>query len=455
MYWANFLHIYQPPNQSLEILGKVVTESYRTVLSGLEQNPEAFVTLNINAGLTEMLVENGFGDVVERIAKLAVAGQIELTGTAKYHPFLPKLPEEEIERQIKLNDATNSKFFGEAYKPKGFFPPEMGYEAKVGQVAKRLGFEWIILDEVASPKPLDHTGIYEDKEGLVFFFRERGASFKVLSAQLGTGSVLLRELGQRLSQNEYLLTAMDGETFGHHRPGLEELLVEVYKERKKLPTVTVSKLLSLFSKRILVEPRASTWALMDYDLAANAPYARWDDIDNKIHKLQWELANLAISVVEQEKNEGEARQKLDKALYSDQFWWASARPWWSLEMIEAGANALVAVVKATNCSKQEKDRALDLYVQIITTGFTWQRDGTVRDLSRKEDEEIKARMFEGQAVVTRAEYDRMIATLESQMLSAATAHEYARAEIFKRRIDELTDKRDELPVAQEEVKVNQ
>jgi len=40
MYWANFLHIYQPPTQTEEIVRKVAQESYRTLVRVLEMRPE-------------------------------------------------------------------------------------------------------------------------------------------------------------------------------------------------------------------------------------------------------------------------------------------------------------------------------------------------------------------------------------------------------------------------------
>jgi len=67
MYWANFLHIYQPPIQSPEILLKVTKESYRKILDGLLQNSQGKLTLNINGCLTEMLAKNGCSDVIEQI----------------------------------------------------------------------------------------------------------------------------------------------------------------------------------------------------------------------------------------------------------------------------------------------------------------------------------------------------------------------------------------------------
>jgi len=49
MYWANFLHIYQPPTQSEEIVRKVTDECYRKLVQILSQAPSARITLNINA----------------------------------------------------------------------------------------------------------------------------------------------------------------------------------------------------------------------------------------------------------------------------------------------------------------------------------------------------------------------------------------------------------------------
>ena len=351
MYWANFLHIYQPPTQTREIIQKVTHESYRKIIDGLLQNPAAKLTLNINAVLTEMLMEYGYADVVKNVKRLLERGQIELTASAKFHPLLPKLPKEEIVRQIRLNDKSNSKYYGPAYRPLGFFPPEMGYSPELGEIIMDLGYKWVILDELACPAlPLDHTKLYRNNQGLGFFFRERGPSFKILSAQLGTAQSLIREFAHRLNKNEYLLTAMDGETFGHHRPGLEQLLLEIYQS-PQLPTLRISDLCTKFSGTIILEPRSSTWALMPKDISLNMPFARWDNPGNLIHRKQWELTNLAMKLV---KPEDEARhQLLDRALHSDQYWWASAKPWWSMEMIERGAYELLTAIRGFQHSTAE------------------------------------------------------------------------------------------------------
>lgn len=436
MYWVNFLHIYQPPTQTKEILQKVTNESYRKIIEGLVANPNAKLTLNINAVLTEMLVANGFADVVENIKILLDRGQIELTASAKFHPLLPMLPKEEIIRQIRLNDETNSKYFGPSYKPQGFFPPEMGYSPVLGKIISELGYKWVILDELACPTlPLDPTKLYKNSQGLYFFFRERGPSFKILSAQIGTAESLVREFDDRLRNNEYMLTAMDGETFGHHRLGLEQLLLEIYQS-PKIPTLKISDLFPLFPVTVPVTPRSSTWALMPKDIARDIPFARWDNPENPIHQKQWELTRMAIGLVA---NEDETRhQLLDFALHSDQYWWASAKPWWSLEMIERGAfELLYAIRNFQHSTDADKLKAWDLYIEIITLGFEWQRTGMVANLSKEEDEEMKERMDQDRPYISHEEYQKMIDTLNKQMLTAAEHQEYARADQLRKRIEEL------------------
>lgn len=454
MYWANFLHIYQPPVQSREILLRVTNDSYRKILDGLLHNPKAKLTLNINACLTEMLAENGCEDVIKHIRTLLERGQLELTASAKYHPFLPKLPEEQIIRQVKLNEETNRKYFGPAYQPKGFFPPEMGYDHHVGNTVQKLGYEWMILDELACPVPLNPQKIFENANGMKYFFRERDASFKILSAQLGTAESVIREFESRLEKREYMLTAMDGETFGHHRLGLEQLLLEIY-QAPQIPTVHISELVTLFPETTRVEPIPSTWALMPKEMLKKIPFSRWDDPSNPIHQKQWQLTNLALKLAKEESSAEKSR--VDQSLYSDQYWWASAKPWWSLEMIERGAFELLSAIKRfQHATQKDQKKAADLYIQIITTGFEWQRTGIVAQLSRQEDEEITSRMTKDRPKVSQSDYRQMMSVVEKQMLAAADQREYNRAELLQKRLAQLQSEMSKSPVNYaEDIKVNQ
>lgn len=120
MYWANFLHFYQPPTQKPYWVNKITAESYRPILKGLLEQKTNKITLNINGILLELFEEHGHMDVIDLIRELLKSGQIELTGSAKYHPLLPFLPEAEVIRQIELNEATLRKYFGDLWKRTGF-----------------------------------------------------------------------------------------------------------------------------------------------------------------------------------------------------------------------------------------------------------------------------------------------------------------------------------------------
>lgn len=446
MIWANFLHFYQPPTQKPVWVKKITAESYRRLVQGMLEHPEARVTININGILDELLDQNGEGDVLDGLKELLRRGQIELTASAKYHPLLPMLPDEEIIRQVELNNDTHKKYFGDLYKPRGFFPPEMAFSKHVAEVVAKLGYEWIIVDELSFKKEhaaVDYSTIY-DVEGLKnfhIFFRERKMSYKILSGQIGTGNLLVDSLGDRLQKDEYLLTAMDGETFGHHRPGLEHLLFEIYAA-KEIKTCLISDLAERFPKRAVVDPLPSTWALMEKDLEKNEPFSRWQDSRNPIHMLQWQLSNLAMEVVHtadpKDPEFSKARTALDRAIHSDQYWWASAKPWWSLEMMERGAKELKDVVLMTpGVDQATKDTAEDLYRQIIFTGFEWQREGIVEQLGHEEDEEVRQLTDEGVPELPPAEIEKIVVNLTKEMDQMAKQQEFERAAQLRDRIKEL------------------
>jgi predicted glycosyl hydrolase (DUF1957 family) len=451
MIWGNFLHIYQPPNQKKSILEKVVNESYRKIIFELKRAKNAKLTLNINACLTELLMKNGFEDVISDLKGLVENGQVELVESAKYHPFLPKLPEEEIRRQIKLNHFTNRKYFGKVYKPVGFFPPEMAYTKKIAKIVKDLGYKWILTDEASFPgENPDYSKIYKiaGLGDFKIFFRERETSFKILSAQLESGPILLADLGERLKKHEYLLTAMDGETFGHHRPGLEKLLFDIYQSRD-LPTATISELPNFFQEEETCDPIPATWTLMHKDLARNVPFSRWDEPKNEIHQLQWKLTYLAIDAVNKaprKKGWNKARKILDMALHSDQYWWAAAKPWWSLEILEKGAKELMETVLNTpSISSKVKKQAQELYKKIVFLALDWQRFGIVEDLVKEHyDEEVTMRLDTTAPYVPPEEFDKIIEHLRKQMLECVKMEEFEKATQFRNRIRELQKKRDEV-----------
>lgn len=453
MYWINFLHFYQPPNQKPYWVKRVAAESYRRLIAGFKKNKKAKATLNINACLAELLIKNNCQDIIKDLKFLANRGQIELTGSAKYHPFLPLLPEKEIYRQITLNTKTNRKIFGPIYHPKGFFPPEMGYHKKIAKIIEKFGFKWLIIDELGYNGYINQyqkDAIYQIKGlgDLAVYFRERKMSFKILSATIFSAKMLAKELTPSLNKNIYLITAMDGETFGHHRPGLENLLFALYK-LPKIKFINLSEVKNYFSKTKSIEPKNSSWAMMHEDIQKNTPYSRWFNKNNEIHLKQWQLTNLAIALVnkltKKTKNYQKIRQALDQALHSDQYWWASAQPWWSLELIEAGAKELKDVILAIpNLSKTIKQTADHLYQQIVLTGFQWQKTDKLKNLAAEADEDVTQRMIKGVSKISLTEFNKIINSLKLQIKAACIKEEYERAAQIRDRIKELLDKKKNL-----------
>ena len=383
MYWANFLHIYQPPTQTEEITRRVADECYRRLVDILTRRPEARLTLNINACLTQQLDRYGLHDVIDGLRALAERGQIEFTGSGMYHPILPLIPPSEMRRQVELNTEANRRFFGQAYRPQGLFPPEMCYSFQVAQVAADLGFRWLIVDEIAYDGSLGRfrpQGLYriEGLDDFHVFFRDRALSNALNYGRLPTAAAFL-EAAAPYAGGPYLLTATDGEIYGHHRPGQERLLEEVYAARL-VPTCTISDLFGRFSTVETVPPLDSSWSTWEDEMRAGAPYSHWLYPGNELQELQWELTNLLVEAFAGRPVPEAAREALDRGLHSCQYWWASARPWWDVAMIERGAELLaVAAAQASSVLPQETiDRAQELRRRIVDLATEWQESGLAR-----------------------------------------------------------------------------
>jgi hypothetical protein len=455
MYWANFLHIYQPPNQMPDILERIVNESYRKIIFGLLQNPKAKITLNVNAGLTEQLDQHGYHDVIDGIRKLAKNGQIEFTGSAKYHPFLPLTPWEETLRQIKLNFETNKFYFGEFYKPQGFFPPEMAYSRKVADIVHEAGYKWLIIDEIAyngKTETVDFSKVYtiRDLGDFKVFFRDRRISNLIMSAVVRSGKSLLAALGEEKKKNRYLLTAMDGETFGHHRPGLDKLLFEILAS-PKFKKITISEIQKYFPTAAALDPVASTWASSEEDIQKGKQFISWNDPENPIHAWQWDFTGWVLKIVQkldpQKAYYREVRTKMDQALHSCQYWWASAKPWWSLEMIEAGAWRLLDVLRSIpDLSEEDLKKGEDYYSRIVLKAFEWQRTGYIRKLAQSMRTQIripfKKRTLEAEKPEEAGVYWAFINLMKKEMKKAAASGEFEKAILWRDAINKIENQND-------------
>lgn len=383
LLWANLLHIYQPPTQTEGILRKVAQEAYEKIVLGLENTPKAKITLNINGSLTEQLVKYGYDNVIRGFANLAERGQVEFTGSACYHPILPLIPENEIVRQIRLNEEINRRYFGKIWQPKGFFPPELSVSPDLTRILKKLGYEWMVADELAYNGKFNKVKsdrVYEEKEveNFYVFFRDRGASDLMSWGAPKTGTNLVFNLKKFAEDSdEYLFTALDGETFGHHHRGLDEVLMQAYKETDFEPSFLTSIVKQVKQKEeVSITP--CSWSSNDAELASGISYGLWKHPQNEIHRLQWSLTGLAVQAFNQSQG-GSAkppkniRTLLDRALHSDQYWWASSESYFGKKrikihwgMIMAGAFLLNEVVQeAPAVSSKTRGEAQKIYNRLV------------------------------------------------------------------------------------------
>jgi hypothetical protein len=419
----------------------------------LDKIDRVCVTLNVTGTLLELFDKHGYSDLIDLLRKLGKERKVDFTGSAKYHAFLPLLPEEEVRRQILTNRETLKYFLGDACTPTGFFPPEMAVTSKLLPLIEDLGFEWILADEIAytggEKWPAGDRLYRASGSNLLVFFRRRRISNLIMSAVVRSRESLLKSIRGDTSSKNYVVTGMDAETFGHHRPGLEQLLFDVL-QIDKINFVSVSELTSHVDKVEEFSLVDSTWASSKADIEDGIQFLSWKDPANEIHKWQWELVDLALKEVHsldhQTPRFHEIRRRMDSALASDHLWWASAKPWWSVEMIEQGAHSIVDILNdIPNMSHEKMDRARGLYKDIVSTAFAWQRTGKIRKMARQHQDILRIPFKErtvGVGGVEKGVYDAFLHMLHSLEERSASRGEYEQAILWRDSAYKLSKKHD-------------
>ncbi len=144
---------------------------------------------------------------------------------------------------------------------------------------------------------------------------------------------------------------------------------------------TISEVVDRFPRGEVVEPRPASWSTTHEDLDAGVPYPLWQAPGNYIHKLQWEhveligqLVDTALAVADTEVSKRHAdiaRGLMDAALHSCQFWWASRRPHWDINMIARGLDQQAGVAlnafRAINLSSAVEAMKRDAYYKVVAS----------------------------------------------------------------------------------------
>ena len=368
-YWAPLFHIYQPPDQDLQVLKIINKECYKPLFSLIDEYDNVKFSLNISGVLIELFYEYGLSDTIDLLKNLASENKIDIVGTAKFHPILPLIPRKETKRQIQMNEEINRREFGR-WQKNGFFPPEMAISGGVAKLVKQLGYKWVIMSGIACPVEWPYDQIYCSPNGLQLFFRDdilsNKISFKNIKAKQFVKSIkeIFRPNENQKTENSskinrYIVTAMDGETFGHHIKNYEKTflkkVIDLIKVDEEIKTVFISELDQYFPispKNII--PRESSWSTSFEDIQKGIPYPLWKNPENEIHKYYWKLMNSVNSLMNMidnldltfgwqvENYYTTARYFYDRGIYSCPVWWANPQnDTWSPNLIYKGLELLM------------------------------------------------------------------------------------------------------------------
>ncbi|MFX0164616.1 MAG: hypothetical protein ACFE9V_04780 [Candidatus Hodarchaeota archaeon] len=368
-FWAPLLHIYQPPTQDLKVLKSIDEECYKPLFSLVDAYDEVKFSLNVSGILIELLYEFGLSDTMDLLKNLVSEDKIEVVGTAKYHPILPLIPKKEAQYQIQMNEEINRREFGR-WQRKGFFPPEMAISGSVAKYIRHLGYKWVIMSGIACPEDWSYDKIYISPNGLQLFFRD-----DILSNKISFKSISPKEFIKTVKEifqpnldpkkksiteiDRYIITAMDGETFGHHIKNYEKTflkkVLDLINDEESIRTVFISELdryFPLSNKKII--PRESSWSTTYEDIQAGIPYPLWKHPENNVHKYYWKLMkslnnlmNLADNIDltvdwEVENYYNTARYFYNRGIYSCPTWWANPQnKTWSPNLIYKGIELLM------------------------------------------------------------------------------------------------------------------
>ncbi len=378
-YWAPLIHVYQPPTQDIEVLRRIAKECYKPLFNVFDNHENARFSLNINGVLIELLREYGLGDIMEILKNLVSEKKIEIVGTAKYHPILPLIPKKEIYHQIRLNEEINRKEFGSNWERKGFFPPEMAISRDLISIIKKLDYRWVIMSGVACLQDWPYDKIFTAPNGLHLFFRD-----DILSNKISFNKIKAEEFIQDIKEmfnqedkdknknkdnknkpknlkklDKYLITAMDGETFGHHIKHYEKTFIaktlDLLTQDDEIQILFISDLIQLIPvAQQTIWPRESSWSTTYEDLKNNVPYPLWQHPENNVHKYYWKimkslnkLLRLADKLKLPENWEFDnyyrtSRWFYDQALNSCPTWWSNPlQGMWSPNLIYKGIELLM------------------------------------------------------------------------------------------------------------------
>lgn len=317
--WVQCFHIYQPPSQTKEVVDVVAKESYELLVSLHEKYAHVRTTWNVSGSLLELLEKYGHQSLIARIKALVDKGQIEVMGSAAYHPIVPLVSPEIATRQIQLQESLLEKHLGvKKDSLKAFYFPEMAWSADAGHLITSLGYRHTALDEFHHPHHEKYKPgmVYEDPSGMKAVLRDRTLSKTFPPEHFFTSYA---------SNNTSLIVAHDGELYGHWHKDDRGFYEKLFTS-PALEFVTISQYIESAQQTEKVTLQSGSWETTDDERANYVAFALWNNPNNSIHQLLWEGQRHCESVLRnrsEDPNYSAALLAFDKGCASCAWWWAS------------------------------------------------------------------------------------------------------------------------------------
>jgi hypothetical protein len=142
--FALAVHDHQPVGNFDHVFEEAFGRAYLPFLEVLERHPGIPLSLHHSGVLLEW-IERHHPDYVERVARLAERGQVELLTGGFYEPILSAIPERDRIGQIEMLSDRLERRFGA--RPSGLWLAERVWEPDLPRTLARAGVDFTLVDD--------------------------------------------------------------------------------------------------------------------------------------------------------------------------------------------------------------------------------------------------------------------------------------------------------------------
>lgn len=139
------IHAHQPVGNFDHVFEHVYQQSYLPFLDCLERHSRVRVGLHYSGPLLEWL-DARHPDYIDRVARAAASGQVEIVGGGFYEPILISIPRhDQIEQIVRMRDWLTKRI---GKSPSGAWLAERVWEPQLPEALQAAGVKYTLLDDV-------------------------------------------------------------------------------------------------------------------------------------------------------------------------------------------------------------------------------------------------------------------------------------------------------------------